>query len=171
MCTFILGPKMAKIGIFCSKSTVKVRNLYLKEFWSTLLIDCIFLVAFLFISVSPGASLDPVPILGPKKWIKSLYFGQNRRLKVHNNLHFKWFCSTLLVYSISLVAFLLISSHPGTLSDLWTLISVTKMAKISVLVKNDSLMSVDWTLIIYILIEPFCGLYTPWESVYPSIFH
>ena len=36
-----------------------------------------------------------------------------------------------------------------------------KMAKISVLVKNDSLISVDWMLIIDILIETFSGLDTP----------
>ena len=46
-----------------------------------------------------------------------------------------------------------------------------KMAKISVLVKNDTLMSVDWMLIIDILIETFSGLDTPWESKYPRRFH
>ena len=71
-------------------------------------------------------------ICGPSfrahKRLKIVIFGQNRRLKVHN-MNFKWFGSTLLVNSISLVAFLLISVHLGTSLDLWTFISGPQKAK------------------------------------------
>ena len=51
-----------------------------------------------------------------------------------------------------------IGSITSNYLDLWALISVLKLAKISVLATNDSLMSVEWMLIIEILIDTFCGL-------------
>ena len=78
--------------------------------------------------------------------------------------HFTGLFDILCCFSIDFVTFRYLIRHVD-------LNFGPKMAKISVFVKNDRLISVDWTLIIDSLIEPFCGLYTLWESVYPSIFH
>ena len=75
---------------------------------------------------------------GPQKWLKIIIFGQNRRLKVHN-MYFKWLGSILLVNSISLVAFLLISVHPGTSLDLWTFIWAYKRLKPVYLIRSQRL--------------------------------
>ena len=64
-----------------------------------------------------GTSVDPWTFIsGPKK-SKISIFGQNRQLKVHN-MNFECIGPTLLVNSISLVAFLLISVHLRSSLDL-----------------------------------------------------
>ena len=51
-------------------------------------------------------------------------------------MYFKWFWSTLMVDSKSLVGFLLISVHPSTSLDLWTFVLGPRKAKISIFGKN-----------------------------------
>ena len=101
--TFISGQKMAKsvylVKIIGSRSIICIFNdldpLYWSNRYSLLLFYCFSASRYL-----------PTPVavyFGPQK-AKIRIFGQNRRLMVHN-MHFKWFWSTLLVDSISLVAF------------------------------------------------------------------
>ena len=82
-----------------------------------------------------------------RKIAKISIFPQNWRLKVHD-LHFKWLWSTLLVYSISLVAFLLISVLLRTSLDMGTFMIGQKIAKIGRFGQNRRLkvhnMQFEW---------------------------
>ena len=115
-----------------------VHSTYFKWLWSILLVNSICLVAFLLMLVNSGSSLNLDLHFGHQKWLKIIIFGQNRRLKVHN-MYFKWLGSILLLNSISLVAFILISVHPGNSIDLWIFNLVPKMAKTSIFDQNRRL--------------------------------
>ena len=75
--TSISSPKMAKIAKFVRIWRLKVRNIYFKWFRSTLIVDCMSLVAFLLISVHPDTSLDLWTFIAGPKWLKSVYNDDN----------------------------------------------------------------------------------------------
>ena len=76
------------------------------------------------------------------KWLKPVYL-----VKMDGqvpNIYFKWFWSTLLVDSISLIAFILISVRSGTSVDPWTFSLGPRSLKSVYLVKIDSWRYILW---------------------------
>ncbi len=78
MWTFISGPKMTENRDYWSKWRLQVHDLDFKWFCSNLLMYCIFLMTFLWISVHAGPSVDIMWtfISGPKMteiviWVKN----------------------------------------------------------------------------------------------------